>query len=721
MAAGISSGELGELLDRADVNAAVSMALIEAHQGIHRKHEVDAKLQLLYGRLRDILSGREAMAAEYSKSELKRTLKGRATEFQDCYRAVKTALENPDITGSERQQLAEAKARMLHQAFRYSLHCIRRVIGKSVGAWRTDPIRVAQYLVDKYKGVDRAIKALAEVLNNDWRFTGMELVRTGDYWKIIAIDGPHGVSASVDFDKSVENFKLVLQHMRHLREEAAKDGQEPPIVSTSKVSSLAHNLAALLHRREQEMDIKGCAMRQEQGHVAIAEGRVVWKSGTTISAELQKKRVIHDVIANQGFVEHDGKVLIARSSRTDSVQRIQKKSAGDIATRIRLAIERLRDRYGDDFDMRDLTYAQWREVGGTDSALTPVFDENGQLTHFIYRRVDCTFLDKSRSKAVATTLASLPGALFRRIGGKKVALENESHFLGNKRDSIEEIWDESSAPTDDRGQPYYVHQIHSCPGIPVHEYEPIMLNFAFSNQAERASQVDEARIANMMGVSELATEALHLLPECPAKTELGVMILNAEEMEPTRWHTAVESMATRLPELKAQRFTAAFRGVYVMLECDPHTELLDMDSVASSRIQYQSTCLLAELAGYAMGVECKSGNDRTATGVALRCAQKAFEKISGRVYDFIDGSAIDRKVYSALFMGYLAGFGIPNVEVSRGEYHNSGKSALKIGNSCMAMDLLTVDYLSQLREWVEITNYSEDEHQKRLDELAEND
>jgi hypothetical protein len=84
----------------------------------------------------------------------------------------------------------------------------------------------------------------------------------------------------------------------------------------------------------------------------------------------------------------------------------------------------------------------------------------------------------------------------------------------------------------------------------------------------------------------------------------------------------------------------------------------------------------AELANIALGVECKSGKDRTATVLALKCAAEEFFMTKNRAYDpRCPADHQDHKDFQPLFRKYIIKFGVPI------GYMTMGRKALKSATS----------------------------------------
>ncbi len=105
-----------------------------------------------------------------------------------------------------------------------------------------------------------------------------------------------------------------------------------------------------------------------------------------------------------------------------------------------------------------------------------------------------------------------------------------------------------------------------------------------------------------------------------------------------------------------------------------------IDNAQGSALQFITTSILSNLANLPIGVECKSGNDRTATGMATICAQKEFRDTRGKF--FIPGrNGEDDKAFAGLFMKYIEKFAQPNVLASRGIKKGDEKPVLKCKGS----------------------------------------
>ncbi|MFT4553182.1 MAG: hypothetical protein ACI9S8_001818 [Chlamydiales bacterium] len=73
---------------------------------------------------------------------------------------------------------------------------------------------------------------------------------------------------------------------------------------------------------------------QNMGHVSVVNGVARQVDGQTLSSELQKVYGNISEIANQGSVKKNGRVIISLSARTDTKEKIIKKSLVDIIERL---------------------------------------------------------------------------------------------------------------------------------------------------------------------------------------------------------------------------------------------------------------------------------------------------------------------------------------------------------------------------------------------------
>lgn len=442
--------------------------------------------------------------------------------------------------------------------------------------------------------------------------------------------------------------------------------------SNSIKNDLQAELVAFVERKEIQVGVEDDSgnevgvVKQNSGHMDYAEDGVgEFHQGFTPSAELPNAKKIGNVV-NQAYVTYDDKttnkkeVLMCRSGRTDTPEKIKDKSAGDIVTRAMAS-----KRKGD-------------------NCLKAAQDKDGNK-YFEYRRTDTTLMDTALLKS-GFTLAK--GALFNL--GKETPLEAERLFVENKQKAVKNTWDESKCSGIDEKGPYILHKLNvDGSDITVREYKPLVFQFVFSSQANTTSNLEAARKANLPSTLELgrlfAKEVGDTqLENCIKAYQEKPNAKNKEDLEKQLKNSHASVPAAKL------RNKYALEGLYAMLT-GVSMKGNSIDTIEGTGQQFLYASLLSEIAGVAIGAECKSGNDRTIAAVSLLSASKELEKINGEPFNPADVRG-DNADFKPVFTKYMIMLGEPNVMASRGvaEGDKKKRPVLKTKTHPLAQ-LLTTD------------------------------
>lgn len=480
---------------------------------------------------------------------------------------------------------------------------------------RYDPVALAKRLLEKYGNAHTIRTAIENLQKSDIRFTG-----THPYFQLD------------------EKFQTLLEQLTGGSPEEISPEEISPEKMAKLQAEIATDLVGLVTRKELEADpIKdGTYLCQKSGHI---ENSTFQQDGKTISSLLQKSEKDVAEIANHAVIvlkDQHGKsdeVVVSRSSRTDTTQKIRDKSRADIQLRLESQSKKglvKRDGY------------------------------------YEYQRVDTTFMDTNLFKSLATTFRSGVRNLKAAVTGQKLSpVENERKFIQNKRKAVEELW--KGAKSDERGR-YIEHTFIN--GEKVREYEPLVTNFVFSGQANKSENIARARRENCKHAQLLFMRILqNRMPDSRC--------LQAKNSDELASYIREDIARVSDPNLKS-----AFRAMLVHLT-GKDEKGTNYDTTDGSDQQFLLFKLLADLAEVAFTVECKSGNDRSLTGVGLVCAAKEWEKSHGQqLYDPTQYTSKDQeyKDFAFGFTSYVVAFGPQNLLAARGA-GSDGKPDLKTGKS----------------------------------------
>jgi hypothetical protein len=425
---------------------------------------------------------------------------------------------------------------------------------------------------------------------------------------------------------------------------------------------VATELVGLCTREEVEAPVMndGTYMCQASGHVDN-NGRFT-ADGKTISSLLQKeeKNVLeianHAVITVKNQHNEPEEVVLSRSARTDTAQKILDKSRADIQSRL-----------------------QSRSQNG----LTEKVNPDGSL-YYEYQRVDVTLMDSNILKSVATTMRSGVKNIKASLSRKKTSpIENERAFVRNKKQAVDEVWKGKDAKIDTATSRRYIEHIFG--DKVVREYEPHVVNFVFSGQAKKPENVARARQENIgpaIVLFETILKNAKLSEDIKQKYVEAFKNKNSNE----RNKLLVKYIEEDLKGLPSGSLKSAFRAMLVMLTGKDEAQK-NYDNRDGSDQQFLLFNLLSEMAGTALSVECKSGNDRSLTAVSLVCSAKEWKRQhDNQLYDPTQHpkDSHEFKAFQHSFNSYAIAFGPQNLLAARGPGKN-GKPDLKTGKSPVFM------------------------------------
>lgn len=579
--------------------------------------------------------------------------------------------------------------------------------------------------VDKYQDPVLVKKALSRVRAKDQRYQrghatekmNAELgsVQTQLDEKISASESPRTRTASLGQRIFGRGAKL---------SESAKEKKLAKIETQIK-----DDLVGLLERADVQVSFtvrqeEELTLTQVQGRLT-SDGELV---STTLSAEKQSKEAGVKELANLGFIKaSDGSVVCTRSSRSETESRVQEKSAMDIHGRLTAFEEAEADKslanLRSDPNGLHLKLEEMQEEGKIPPGLKYVgLDPKTSQPKFEYQRVDVSFMDRSRLKAVGTTLKSI---------GKPP--ENERAFLNSKESSVENLFRDGN-----------LQRTVEFLGVQctVEEKKPIVLNHVFSAQANStfvtglggSTHVEVAAARNTQGTLQLLQPTLRRLSEklvneqASAEGErINVLrdsigacssaISTIDELQGREPFTLDQNECNALAkklEDSALAFVSAQGGeeekiatvlnqMAILLRGEKPFGGGPVDDGFGSLLQFTTTVMLTDLAGAALSVECKSGNDRTATGVALSCAMKEFEEVTGRPYNPLHATKEEEGQFAQLFVKYIQDFGRPNVMASRGA-EVDGDPVIKVKTSPVFLRI--IDQLPEGNPLRDVENWS---------------
>lgn len=406
-------------------------------------------------------------------------------------------------------------------------------------------------------------------------------------------------------------------------------------------------LVGLLIRLPVKAVYENQTMVQQAYHVEQNEGVYSVIFGTTLSAELQKEYKGITTLANHASITCTSKsgntsVVCSRSSRCDSRETIIAKSIGDIDARLRSTKK---------------------------NGLSPWYNEKNEQIGYTYQAIHVSFLDQNLLKSLGTTAKSIS----KTIVGDTAVIENERLFLENKRAAIEALWPDPSPGEDEKNEPYIVHKIKINEGILlVKEYKPLLFNLVFSEQANGEGNIKNARSTNIKNLLTLMGKIIEKLNiDDQMFKDSFEMCYNASKKGKVS-EVDLQELAHRLNLIaaignKKEWHAYAKYGLAILISGK------DINGVSCDRPEdvsslYIYLLFLAEVLNLGVTIECKSGNDRTCTAMALSCAFTRFkEQLGERFYPpNCPPKSNEFNFFCEFFTQAIIDFGIPNVLASRG-------------------------------------------------------
>lgn len=504
---------------------------------------------------------------------------------------------------------------------------------------RYSPELMAKRLVQKYKDPLLVLEMLNQLTTKhggDARFNGTLNGFTVD------------LEALATLKTSVQNYLLTGKTNQAAVKSMylAQTGSQPATDEKRQklVSEIATQIVGcILIRPETSIQLKtGGTLTQTHGHVSQDEnGLPQFIKHKSISAEIQKKEPNVGEIANHGIIKFENggesEIVLSRSSRTDTPEKIQDKSRADILARLNTTSKK---------------------------GLTQIADNL-----CTYQRTDVTLMDTNLLKATATAAKTTLGSLVSQVKGKgEKTIEDERAFVAAKRESSAKLFKKA---------PYLEHRF-SIDGkvVTVREMRPLIFNFVFSGQAKDEKNIREAREQNVLPCLVLFNKLLK--EKSPRLDSYKLLFENAthpEEVLATHKNELIGRLTTDLLQKtfsNEPEMHLALKGMLVTLT-GKDEKGANYDTEHASDAQFLLLYNLSQVANSPISVECKSGNDRTATATALICAQKEYRAINGKPYDplpFVPGVArrlhSEREEFGALFSKYILAFAKPNLLASRG-------------------------------------------------------
>lgn len=464
-------------------------------------------------------------------------------------------------------------------------------------------------------------------------------------------DSDEGDDISSD-EESVRTFDEGLD----LPNSPSSEGTQSPVESPSAKSEkkfkkfaeeVGHDLVGLLIREEVTCTVGDLEVTQKAGHVEYGEGSLTptFQAGRTISAEIQKKETTVGELANHAVLRDGaGRVILSRSARSDTPQKIEAKSVADIQERL-----------------ADPARTGLRAITETTHGV--------ERTIYVYERSDVTLMDTARLKAAGTILGSSfksTRSLLQRKGS--LAIENERSFVANKRQATQELF--KDARIDASNGRRFIDREFLVGGErqTVREYEPMVFNFVFSSQADSPDNVRQARQDNIPSSINLFRSYISTHSDA-LSLDTYKDLLSADRTKELVAQLKIDMESDGSPDTKL-----ALKAMLVALtgECLVDGEMVNFDNKKGTHVQFMLLCHLSP----ALTVECKSGNDRTILAIALACAQRALSRL-GAPFDPTRGITQSLKDHFNLF---LVGLGKPNLVASRG-IDKTGKAEVKIKRS----------------------------------------
>ena len=381
---------------------------------------------------------------------------------------------------------------------------------------------------------------------------------------------------------------------------------------------------------------------------AIGEDRFTQIQGRTPSAEVQKYRHGFNELANERVVIRTDKsgtkeLILVASGRSQTPEQVNQKS--------QLAIK-----------------------AAVDSGDANVLRQGKPV-----KRLDITMMDQSLKKSIGTRVLSTLKSI------KGVALEDERSFVEEKRETVD---GRHAGHQDGLVQ-------HTYKGKTYHEAKPLVYNFVFSAEAGDLKNIQTAQKANCEHSRQLLNDYLTTYPaiiekmsiskdtkdwlasifqtirtKLNASTSIGECL---EEIENTIQVFASFDSPNEVEIINALKtIQSHLKAMKRLIEGpqNPPKGLSEEEKIAflgkQSMELFLATTLLGREAGYIISLECKSGNDRTATACALVVAQQVFIKEYGYPPSELDSASDDFNHFRDLFVKAFKEMAPENLKYSRG-------------------------------------------------------
>lgn len=527
---------------------------------------------------------------------------------------------------------------------------------------RFDPISLVDRLILKHKDPEKILAAVENLFLNDERFNNSNK-------ELFEFSGK-------DKDAVLKLLKEAVERQPPKETQKPKDQNVPedPEKQRKLEKDIGFDLVGLVTRTPTKVKVNDHTdVVQTHGHVE----NNTFIPGRAVSANLGNTEQKLTEIPNQAVVATDKEVWVNRSARTNTKDKIFDKSTAGIEGMLKTT-----------------SHAGLKPA--LDSDGKPVLDPN-QRPIYVTCRSDVTLMDLSPAKSLYTTVKSGATSMVHTMKSKRgIPVESERAFVQSKREMAHAHWKENGK-VGVNGRYYIDRQMKmkDTNGVEkevcVREYEPLVFNFAFSAQAKIPANVKAAREDNIPGAISLLKDwaQLNQKPELLKYSQL------LKSDPPSKFE---------LDQLKAfiqadinngsltKKEDLALRGLLITLT-GKDIDGTDFDNVGHADEQFIFLCHLSDVAQSPISVECKSGNDRTATAVCLRCAQKEFEENHGRPYD--PTNRTDFNQFKDLFNKYMVELTPPNLRASRG-LGEEGRPDVKSKTSPAARKYLDMDKIKDV-------------------------
>jgi len=518
---------------------------------------------------------------------------------------------------------------------------------------RFNPEKLAERLLLKHKDPEKVYVAAQNLFKEDARFN----------------------NSTEEFKIKKEDREKVLSHLWQAVN-ASQIISKPisPEKQKKLQKDISFDLVGLVYRTPITLHGEGNEITQTHGHV---EGNQ-YIEGTAVSANLGITEQKNTETPNQAIVASKEKVFVNRSARTNTKDKIFDKSTAGI-----IAMYKTETKQG----LKPMLNSSGAQL--VDSNNRPIYTTC---------RSDVTLMDLSLPKALVTTLVSGSKGLVQTMQGKqRIPLESERAFIQSKRKSSHEYW-QQNGQRDQSGR-YYIDRemdLENAQGITekvcIREYEPLVFNFVFSGQAKDPVHVKTAREDNIPGALTLFKSWSAAEP----KLLNYAQILKDDPPSKFQLKQFADFIQADLEDKTfSEKEEVALRGLLITLT-GKDLDGTDYDNLEGADEQFIFLSHLSDMAGSPISVECKSGNDRTAAAVSLRCAMIRFEEKFGRPYDPKERNALndDFNHFKELFNTFMVAFSPSNLKASRG-FAENGLPDMKSRTSRAATKYLDMEKITQ--------------------------